>query len=133
MPRGITFSVDEIGAVSGKMFQRYFLPHLNHFSERYGGLGIHCCANARHQWEHLKQVRGLRLLNISNQGAMVEQAYSCFADFVAQWNYDQSPAPLDPFVWLEKIPETAHVVFEIDARSREQALQLADRFRSFNE
>ena len=48
MPQGVTLSVDEIGSVSGMMFLKYFLPDLCQFSERDGGLGIHCCANPRH-------------------------------------------------------------------------------------
>jgi hypothetical protein len=132
MPQGITFSVDEIGAVSGKMFLQFFLPHLNRFSERYGGLGIHCCANARHQWEHFRKVNGLRLLNINNQGAMVREAYPFFADFVAQWNYDQSPVPLGPLGWMEEIPAQAHVVFDIFAESISDALRFSEQMESFN-
>jgi hypothetical protein len=132
MPRGITLSIDEIGAVSGKMFPQYFLPHLDRFSERYGGLGLHCCANARHQWEPLKQVKGLRLLNISNQSPMVGQAYPFFADFVAQWNYDQSPVPLAPLDWLEEIPPKAHVVLDITVESREHALRVSEQVFRWN-
>ena len=76
MPFGVTLSVDEIGAVSPKMFPQYFLPHLEQFSGRYGGLGLHCCANARHQWENLKKVPGVRLLNLVNQGGMVRGSLS---------------------------------------------------------
>ncbi len=127
MPCGVTLSVDEIGAVSGKMFLQYFLPHLNRFSERYGGLGIHCCAHARHQWEHLRKVKRLRLLNINNQGKMVEEAYSFFADFVAQWNYDQSPIPRGPLEWMEEIPVDAHVVLDINVNSRAEALKASEQ------
>lgn len=132
MPRGVTLSVDEIGAVSGKMFLQYFLPHLDRFSERYGGLGIHCCANARHQWENLKSVKGLHLLNISNQGKMVGEAYSFFADFVSQWNYDQSPVPLAPLEWMERIPANAHVVLDITVNSHEDALKASEQASLWN-
>jgi hypothetical protein len=133
MPSGVTLSVDEIGAVSGKMFLQYFLPHLNRFSERYGGLGIHCCANARHQWDHLKKVTGLRLLNISNQGAMIREAYKFFTDFVAQWNYDQSPVPRKPLEWMDEIPANAHVVLDIPANSREEALEASEQASLWND
>jgi len=132
MPRGVTLSVDEIGAVSGKMFLQYFLPHLNRFSERYGGLGIHCCANARHQWDCIKEVTGLRLLNISNQGKMASEAYPFFADFVAQWNYDQSPVPRGPLEWMDEIPAHAHVVFDISAESKSDALKISEQMETFN-
>jgi hypothetical protein len=133
MPQGITLSVDEIGAVSGKMFLQYFLPYLNRFSEHFGGLGIHCCAHARHQWENLKKIKGLRLLNINNQGGMVREAYSFFADFVSQWHYDQSPVPLSPLEWLEEIPANAHVALDLSAGSRKQAQLLSEQFSRWNE
>jgi hypothetical protein len=49
MERGVTLSEDEIGAVNPDTFDEFFLPELTYLSERYGGIGIHCCANARHQ------------------------------------------------------------------------------------
>ena len=126
MPKGVALSVDEIGAVSGKM------PHLNRFSERYGGLGIHCCANARHQWENIKKLTGLRLLNICNQRKMVREAYPFFADFVAQWNYDQSSIPLSALEWLKEIPLKAHIVFDISAGTKEEALKISEQMERFN-
>jgi len=64
MPKGITLSEDEVGSVSPQMFVEYFLPELEELSNRYGGLGMHCCANARHQWENFKKIPNLRLLNL---------------------------------------------------------------------
>jgi hypothetical protein len=132
MPRGVTLSVDEIGAVSGKLFLEFFLPYLNRYSDRYGGLGVHCCAHARHQWEHLRKISGLRLLNISNQGAMVREAFSFFADLVPLWNYDQSPTPLAPLEWLKQIPENVHVVLDISVESKKAALHISEQMESFN-
>ena len=51
MPGGITLSEDEVGAVSPAMFSRFFLPELEWLANRYGAIGMHCCANARHQWQ----------------------------------------------------------------------------------
>ena len=132
MPQGITLSVDEIGAVSGKMFLQFFLPHLNRFSERYGGLGIHCCAHARHQWEHIKKVTGLRLLNITNTGTMVSEAYPFFADFTTQWNFDQSPVPRGPLEWMDEIPVNAHVAFELLPETKADALKFSEQMEKFN-
>ncbi|MCX7935756.1 MAG: hypothetical protein N3A66_10925, partial [Planctomycetota bacterium] len=64
MPGGITLSEDEIGAVNSEIFEELFRPELEYLSQRYGGIGIHCCADARHQWPGIKNVRGLRLLNL---------------------------------------------------------------------
>ena len=64
MSRGLTLSEDEVGAVSPEMFDALFLPELADLSARYDGLGMHCCANARHQWEGFKRIPDLRLLNL---------------------------------------------------------------------
>ncbi len=58
MADGLTLSEDEVGSVSPKMFEELFLPELADLSARYGGLGMHCCANARHQWEGFKRIPG---------------------------------------------------------------------------
>ena len=65
LPQGASMSVDEIGAVNERMFERFFLPELADLAERYGGLGVHSCANNCHQWENFKRIPGLKFLNIN--------------------------------------------------------------------
>lgn len=133
MPRGVSFSVDEIGAVSSKMFTQFFLSPLNQFSERYGGLGIHCCANARHQWENLKKVSGLRMLNLNNSNIEVtREAFSFFTNITAQWNNDESPQALSPLQWQEEIPANAHRVIDLFAETKDIALQYSEQLRKTN-
>ena len=64
MPSGITISEDEVGAVSAQMYREFFEDELNEFSERYGGIGVHCCADSAHQWENFKRIKGLKILNL---------------------------------------------------------------------
>lgn len=64
MPHGLTLSADEVGGVSPAMFERFFLPELSSLSRRYTALGVHCCANARHQWEGFKRIPNLAMLNL---------------------------------------------------------------------
>ena len=133
MPYGATLSVDEIGAVSQKMFIDFFLPDLNQFAARYGALGIHSCAHARHQWSNFKQISGLCLLNINAKIEILQQAFSFFADFTPQWHYILSPEPVDPLVWLKEAPAQAHIVLDFAASSRESALRISEQIRSYNE
>ncbi len=130
MPQGVTLSVDEIGVVSGKLFQQYFLPELQAFSLRYGGLGMHCCANARHQWAHFKQIPNLRLLNLNQPGRALIDAYPYFARFTCQWHYDQSLEPRPPLDWLAELPKDVHLVVDVTAQSKDEALRLADQLGS---
>lgn len=125
MPRGITLSEDEIGSVSEEMFVEFFLPELVALSERYGGIGVHCCANARHQWPNLKMIPDLRLLNLVQPPTELRDAYAAFATHVPQmhsWCGDGEPR-----AWPEQYPPDARVVLRASAASRDEALELSDR------
>jgi hypothetical protein len=124
MPEGMTLSEDEAGAVNGKMFLEFFLPELRELSERYGGIGIHCCADARHQWENFKLVPELRLLNLVQPVNQLRDAYKFF-DYVPQMHswFGNGPA----WTWPDQYPEGARVVMEVGANSRDEALQLAEK------
>lgn len=110
MPRGITLSEDEIGAVNAEMFEEFFLPELNALSDRYGGIGIHCCANARHQWDGLARLRNVRLLNIANPRQDAAETYAFFARTAAQMHHGIAAAP--PEALPGQYPADARVIIE---------------------
>jgi len=60
---GVWLSEDEAGALSVRMFEEFCLPSLIELSERYGGLFVHCCATADHQYGSFKKIPDLRGLN----------------------------------------------------------------------
>ncbi|MCS7222701.1 MAG: uroporphyrinogen decarboxylase family protein [Anaerolineae bacterium] len=60
---GVWLSEDEAGALSAHMFEEFCLPSLLELSDRYGGLFIHCCATADHQYGNFKKIPNLRGLN----------------------------------------------------------------------
>ncbi len=60
---GIWLSEDEIGSLSPTMFRRFSLPSLLALSERFGGISLHCCAAADHQYPLLRDLPGLRGMN----------------------------------------------------------------------
>ncbi len=49
-------SNDECGAVGVGMFEEFMLPELIALSERFGSIGMHCCAAADHQFESFKKI-----------------------------------------------------------------------------
>lgn len=126
MPRGVTMSVDEIGAVSQAMFNRFFLPELMEHSKRYGGLGIHCCANARHQWGNFKKVPNLRLLNLNQPEATAREAAAFFAGYVPLWLVGWDPPAEDLEAWAAQLPPQTRLVFDLTAHSRDEALKLSE-------
>lgn len=60
---GICLSEDEVGSISTAMFEQFAAPSLNKLSERFGGLFIHCCATADHQYENFTRLKNLRGMN----------------------------------------------------------------------
>jgi hypothetical protein len=126
MHGGLTLSEDEIGCVSPAMYQDLFLPELTELSARYGGIGVHCCAHARHQWDGLKRIPGLRLLNLYQPRAVCDIALGEFAGTCAQmpiaepeWDVGKGP---------EQFPEGAHVVITSTVKTRAEAMRKADTF-----
>lgn len=133
MPGGLTLSEDEIGIVSPEAFREFFLPELAALSKRYGGIGIHCCADARHQWENLRALPGLRLLNLCNPPVRKPEeycgaAYPFFAGTCAQMHYGWNP-PGPPEQWPAGYPPGCRVVFDVYAESEAEAARLAEKFQ----
>lgn len=64
MEKGITMSVDEIGCVNAEMYGEFFAEDIAAFADRYGPVGLHCCAFAKHQWKNLSRTPNLKLINL---------------------------------------------------------------------
>jgi len=130
MHGGLTLSVDEVGAVSEEMFREFFHPELVELGRHFGGLGIHCCADARHQWGSFRDLPGLRLINHNvpptrRADEYVPDALSFYGPGVAQmpigWRPDGPPQ-----TWPGQYPPGSRVVFEFQAGSAEDALAVAE-------
>ena len=128
MDSGITLSEDEIGTFSPAMFEEYCLGPLNRLSARYNGIGIHCCANATFQWENMKKITGLKMLNICQPPEVSLKAYEYFADTTAMmygWCGDGAPS----VEWANNYPKDAHVVISCAAQTRDEAVMYCDILR----
>ena len=127
MDHGFTLAEDEIGIVSPEIFFDFYLPELAALSNRYGGLGMHCCADSRHQWENFKLIPNLRLLNLARPNEILVDAYQFFADFTAQYHCWCGDGPA--WTWPNQRPANARIVCEATANNREEALEISERFR----
>lgn len=121
MKSGITLSEDEVGAVSPAVFQSMFYPELAQLSEQYGRIGIHCCANARHQWDNFASIPNLCLINLVQEMDVILDAYRRFETVCAQMPIVGGKGPLES--WNAQVPAQARVVFQVSAFSREDALE----------
>ena len=127
MPYGITLSEDEVGIVSEEMFMEFYLPELVELSRRYGGIGMHCCADAVHQWENFKKIPNLRLLNLVQPVSELRKAYQSFATHVPQMHSWCGEGP--PWTWPQQYPKEARVVMGANASSKDEALALIEKVR----
>ncbi len=136
MSGGMTLSEDEIGIVSSEAFKEFFLPELDALSRRYGGIGIHCCADAKHQWGGLRRVEGLRLLNLCNPPVRppdyCRDAYTFFEDACAQWHMGWIPEG-DAEKRFEGYPKGCRVVMDFQAKTRDEAQRLCARLQEARE
>jgi hypothetical protein len=124
VPRGFTVSEDEIGAVSPDTFEEFFFPELALLSARYGGIGMHCCASARHQWAGIRRVPGLFLLNLCTPPTVKDEAYTLpafryFAATCVQWHTWPPKGPVE--TWPGQFPADARVVIQVNAATRAEA------------
>ncbi|MHB9026672.1 MAG: uroporphyrinogen decarboxylase family protein [Armatimonadota bacterium] len=127
MPAGITLSVDEVGVFNTAMFEEFFLPELAGLSERYGAIGIHCCANSRHQWENFLRVPNLRVLNICQPEEVTRESWAYFASHLWQMPCRAETGPAA--TWPDQYPANACMIMEIPATTKEDALEIVERLR----
>ena len=128
MEQGMTLSEDEIGAVSTDQFDEFFLPELVALSQRYGGMGMHCCANARHQWDGIKKIPGLKLLNLNQPIEIIMEAFELFGSHVAMMNHHQMGTHL-PVDAMNQLPGGARQAFEFQAKTKDEALEMVEKVR----
>lgn len=121
---GVTLSEDETGSVSSAVFRDLFRPWLVKLSERYGGLGIHCCANSRHQWENFKELPDLRLVNLSRPPETLFESLAFFADKCVQM---PGGLKLSGGVesWPGQIPVNARCALIVEAENERDAVEKA--------
>jgi len=131
MPFGITLSEDEIGVVSREMFDEFFLPELVDLSDHFGLMGLHCCAHAKHQWNNLKKIPNLKLLNLVQPEKILTEAFSFYAPICAQMHSWSGNG--EPWTWPKQLPENARVVMQIDVDTKEKAYEVTSRLRELLE
>ncbi len=60
---GCWLSEDEVGMMSPAMFEEFVLPSLTELSRDFGGIFMHCCATADHQYPMFNAIPNLRGIN----------------------------------------------------------------------
>lgn len=128
MEGGVTLSEDEVGVISPAMFRDFVLPSLEEMSARYGGLGMHCCADSERQWQNFKQVPGLKVLNLNRPIRSQKESWRVFCGHVALYPYPCGDGP-DYLAWPGQYPQGSHAVLSVDAKDRTDARDKVLRLR----
>ena len=124
---GIWLSEDEGGSISPATFEALSLPSLTRLSERYGGISIHCCASAAHQFPSFRKLPGLRAWQrvFADQGGPAT-ALKAWPDkpFVVAWTDEREVREL-----RQISPETRFLVNMDAQETLEESLALYARLR----
>ena len=119
MPSGLTFSEDEVGAVSPQIFEELFLPELVAIADRYGNVGMHTCAHAKHQWANFKKIPNLKMLNLVASADNIAESLDYFGDFCAMY----------PQGGDAELGGNAHVLLDFTVADEEEAKRLVGELK----
>lgn len=124
MPNGLTFSEDDIGVVSNDMYKEFFEKNAHDLAKHYGNIGIHCCADSKHQWDNFKCIPNLSLLNLHRPEEILKEAYEYFKDKCAMW--PQTEYPFN--IFSNNVPRDARIILHFYSASKEKAIEIVKRF-----
>lgn len=127
MQEGVTFSMDEAGSVSGKLFKQLIAPDVHVLAERYGGLGIFCSTQTDHQWKNFCDLPNLRMVSLYQPPEQTRKAWDFFAGAVPQQHGYGGEGPA--WMWPDQHPAAARMVYDIFPESKEEALEISKRIR----
>ena len=125
---GCHVSEDEIGIISPEMFDEFVLPSLQRLSAEFGGLWLHCCADADHQYPGFARIPNLRGLNrkfIRGPRRCIEM-FSATALFSMGWTPEAELLDLLDIA----LPATRFLFNLSGFRSVEEARPVYDRLRA---
>ncbi len=133
---GIKVSEDEVGSLSVEMYSEFCYPYLEQLSKKFGGISLHCCARAEHQWDGFLELPGLRFLNFVHPTVSLEKAVRKFSGrAVLAPTGTNGHKDLQDYVreCLKYFTPDTRFVFIINAESLESAKGLHNELRKIIE
>jgi hypothetical protein len=126
---GCSLSEDEAGSMSAAMFEEFCLPSLVNLSESFGGLFMHCCAAADHQYDNFGRIPNLRGLNRVFQSPagprLAIDAFSGHTVLVMAWISEQ-----DVYNMLDLALPDTRFFFNMPQQPLEDAKRTYERLRA---
>jgi len=125
---GVWLSEDEAGAMSCAAFEEFCLPNLVDLSESFGGLFMHCCATADHQYGNFLKIPNLRGLNRVFQSPGPRPAVEAFAGRTVLMNawFDENTM----LSFLDMARPDSRFLFNLPAMPLEDAKKSYEKVRA---
>lgn len=129
---GPWLSNDECGAFSTGMFEEFCMPELVDLAETFGGLGMHCCADAEHQFESFKKIPSFYAFN----RVAAQQGYSPLLD-----HFTGATAPVHVLAWVSEedieylvrnAPDGTRFIFNLSGTTIEEAKPWLDKMHALS-
>jgi hypothetical protein len=109
------------------MYRQFCLPWLTDLSRALGGMFIHCCAHARHQYDGFLEVPELRGLNPSFRRVPPQDCVDMFSgNAVIMMGYTPET---QMNALLDLANENTRYLFNLDAMTLEEVRPLYERLR----
>jgi len=125
---GVWLSEDEAGSLSAPMFAEFCLPTLSDLSATYGGLFLHCCATADHQYKNFAKIPDLRGLNRVFQKPGPGPAIETFSEqtvLMVAWTSEEKV-----YEMLDMARPETRFLFNMGAQPLEESKRTYDRLRA---
>jgi len=125
---GCALSEDEAGSMSTAMFEEFCLPSLVDLSDTFGGLFMHCCAAADHQYPSFRKIPNLRGLNRVFQSPGARPAIEAFSGhtvLVMAWIGEQ-----DVYNLLDMALPGTRFLFNMPQQPLEESKRTYERLRA---
>ncbi len=126
---GPWLSNDECGSFSNAHFAEFILPELVDLSETFGSLGMHCCADAEHQFPLFKRIPNLYGFN----RVAARRGYDPILE-----HFGGPDAPVHALAWIgeeeterliREAPEGTRFIFVLGTDDREVGKRWYERMR----
>jgi hypothetical protein len=124
---GCWLSEDEAGAMSVSMFEEFCLPSLAEMSETFGGMFMHCCATADHQYGNFARIPNLRGLNRVFQAPGPKPAVEAFSGQTVLMMAWMTEAQVNDL--LDMALPTTRYLFNMPAQPLDDARRTYERLR----
>ena len=124
---GCWLSEDEAGCISSRMFEKFCLPFLVDLSETFGGLFVHCCAYADHQYSNFLKIPNLRGLNRDLKATDIKLTIDTFSGRTVLMVAGATEAQI--YTLLEMAQPNTRFLFNISASNIDEARRLIERIK----